>query len=308
MAWKILGGGNNNSDDIDDPIVNPGGSENPGSSDNPGGSENPGNSGPSTTPSDDEIELDWADDEKYPFIPQTKIAGNCSSAVGKYKLYIQSPKSGKPVLDIIRISDDEKAEPAIHINVTGAGKMSCSLPEGTHVAKDAIYTLYLSAFTAQETKFTITDDNGKYLCYVYFKDGTGKKSYGTFDDVEEPREEVPPVDDDGNINWDGIDFITDGAGGGIYNNKYKVYGPDLEEIVNIQDPGWEGQTGPGIYVKAAVTIKTCSLGEDRSEYYIQGGGIILYLTTFESKVTEFTITDVNGKEIDCAVYYVDGAE
>ena len=321
------GGGNNNSDDIDDPTVNPGGSENPGSSDNPGGSENPGNSGPSTTPSDDEIELDWADDEKYPFIT---IAAGCESAAGKYKIYIQSPKSGKPALDNIRMSEYEKAEPAIHINVTGDGQMSCSLPEEAYVAKNAIYTLYLSAFTVQETKFTITDNNGKYLCYVYFKDGTGKKSYGTFDDVEEPRDETPPVGDDGNIDWDNPNLNWVGYDGEFsqYADTYKVIvnGKSVDSISNvtlgsIQKPGGLSFVKkPGIYMSFhGVTAPTkseyntcCTLeggadysndeSEDAHAYAIDGTGFWFYLDNFTEKETEFTVTFNNAPEFKITVY------
>lgn len=67
------GGGNNNSDDIDDPTVNPGGSENPGSSDNPGGSENPG---PSANPGTGYLEL--------PIIP----AGNQNTKVDGAGIWI----------------------------------------------------------------------------------------------------------------------------------------------------------------------------------------------------------------------------
>ena len=38
------------------------------------------------------------------------------------------------------------------------------------------------------------------------------------------------------IDWDGYDWIGDGAGGGAYSNKYKLAADGDQGVVNIQHP------------------------------------------------------------------------
>ena len=114
-------------------------------------------------------------------------------------------------------------------------------------------------------------------------------------------------EDAADINWGSIRVVgRDGNVDAQWESKFKVYVPGNKlNIGTLQQPVWDGLAGPGIYVSTDSGISVCSLGEDRSEYYIQGAGILLYLTTFESKVTKFTITNATEK-IECYVWYEDG--
>jgi len=101
-------------------------------------------------------------------------------------------------------------------------------------------------------------------------------------------------------DWSGIDFAGDGAGGGTYANKYKFYS-NTGSLVNIQHPGFAAEAG--LYVTFPSGISSCSLGT--GNYDIQGAGVILHLSAFTAKETQFTITDATGTHT-CYVYYADG--
>ncbi|MCR5429610.1 MAG: hypothetical protein K6E58_00055, partial [Eubacterium sp.] len=58
---------------------------------------------------------------------------------------------------------------------------------------------------------------------------------------------------------------------------------------------------PGMYVTFPQGISDCSL----SGYAVQGAGIVIYISNFTQKVTEFTVTYGNTTET-CYVYYADG--
>lgn len=50
---------------------------------------------------------------------------------------------------------------------------SCSLAANECVLEGSGIVMYLSAFTAKETKVVVTDaNNTEYICYVYYADGT----------------------------------------------------------------------------------------------------------------------------------------
>lgn len=54
-----------------------------------------------------------------------------------------------------------------------AADISCSLPSGKYATQGASILLYVSAFTAQETKVTVTCNSGQeYVFTIYYKDGT----------------------------------------------------------------------------------------------------------------------------------------
>lgn len=138
------------------------------------------------------------------------------------------------------------------------------------------------------------DDNGGYKTdYAYGYIGKGS--------VDTPIETTSsPVGETG-LNWSGISYAGDGAGGGTYSNKYKFYcANDKVSLVNIQN-GFE--TEPGLYVTFPTGISSCSLGTDA--YYIQGAGILLHLSAFTLQETQFTVTDATGT-YTCYVYYADG--
>ncbi|WP_191018203.1 hypothetical protein [Treponema zioleckii] len=108
------------------------------------------------------------------------------------------------------------------------------------------------------------------------------------------------------INWDSVNWLGNGSGDGKNTDKYKIKG-DVKEIVNIQKPGWENLKEAGIFVVMNSGISECSLGSgtDKTDFYIQGAGILLYLSNFTQKETEFTITDTTGPHT-VTVYFADG--
>lgn len=106
----------------------------------------------------------------------------------------------------------------------------------------------------------------------------------------------------GPINWDAFSWIGDGAGGGAYNNKYKLAAADSQNVINIQQPAWA--SAAGIYTEFPAGISSCNLGE--GNYKIQGAGIILYLSAFTLQETEVKVT-VASVEHTFSVYYADGS-
>lgn len=100
-------------------------------------------------------------------------------------------------------------------------------------------------------------------------------------------------------DWSTISYAGDGAGGGAYANKYKFYAED-GNLVNIQKPGFADEAG--FYVTFPTGISECSVNGA-----IQGAGIVIYLSNFTKKVTEFTVTYAGGTST-CYVYYEDGEE
>ena len=110
------------------------------------------------------------------------------------------------------------------------------------------------------------------------------------------------------INWNSIPWLGNGSGDSNNTDKYKGKG-DVKNFINIQQPSWDGVTGPGIYVEFGSGISSCTLGTgtDKTDFYIQGAGILLYLSSFTQKETTFTITDAQG-EHEVTIYYADGSD
>ena len=109
------------------------------------------------------------------------------------------------------------------------------------------------------------------------------------------------------IDWSSYEWLGDGAGGGAYNNKYKVAPATGQEVVNIQQPGFAAE--PGIYTNFPVAIDDatkaeCSLPDGK--YAIQGAGIVMYLSAFTAKETEVVIKDNIGTVYTFTVFYADG--
>ena len=112
------------------------------------------------------------------------------------------------------------------------------------------------------------------------------------------------LDDSGSIDWSTINFL--GSDGARHENQYKASG-DVAKIISVQRPGWDGVSEDGIYIECATGISACSLGVDKTNFYIQGAGILIYLSNFTAKETTFTITDATGAH-NVVVFYADGAE
>ena len=103
------------------------------------------------------------------------------------------------------------------------------------------------------------------------------------------------------IDWSGYQWLGDGAGGGVYSNKYKVAPAEGQNVVNIQQPAWAAE--PGIYTSDfGGAITSCSLGDKCA---IDGGGIVLYLSAFTQQETEVTVVAALGSKT-FTVYYADG--
>ena len=106
------------------------------------------------------------------------------------------------------------------------------------------------------------------------------------------------------IDWSTINFlVSDGA---RHENQYKASG-DVKVVTSVQRPAWEGVTEDGIYIECGSGISACSLGTDKTNFYIQGAGILLYLSNFTAKETTFTITDTTGAH-NVTVFYADGTD
>jgi len=106
------------------------------------------------------------------------------------------------------------------------------------------------------------------------------------------------VSADSGVDWSTIQFLGDGAGGGAYTNKYKVYAPDAREIVNIQKPGWASEAG--FYIAFPAGITECSVPAS-----IDGAGIVLHLSAYTAQETRVVIKS-GATEWVCWVYYADG--
>ena len=77
------------------------------------------------------------------------------------------------------------------------------------------------------------------------------------------------------IDWSGIGWLGNGSGNAAYTEKYKVSlgDPAPSNVVNIQQPGWAGVTGPGIYVEyPSAAFGDCSIAD--GNMYKQGAGIL----------------------------------
>lgn len=100
-------------------------------------------------------------------------------------------------------------------------------------------------------------------------------------------------------DWSTIAFLGDGAGGGMYSNKYKVEAAFGQNVVNIQLDGDK----PAIYSYFSAAVTSCSLSAD--QYRMNGAGIYLYLTAFTAKETAVSV-EAGGVNYDFKVFYADG--
>ena len=182
------------------------------------------------------------------------------------------------------------AEKGIYVTVP-AGISSCTV---NGAIDGAGMILYLSSFTAKETEVTITHGLGSCTFWVYYADGTDGGGEGG--EAPDPTPEPEP----GVIDWSSIAWLGNGSGLPENTDKYKISQNCLQQVVNIQKPGWADE--PGIYVTASGAIASCSLNGA-----IDGAGIVLYLSSFSTKETEVTINYAGGS---CTfwVYYADGTE
>ena len=105
------------------------------------------------------------------------------------------------------------------------------------------------------------------------------------------------------VDWSTYEFLGDGAGGGAYSNKYKVAKVDGMNVANIQAPGGNLGTTPGIYVSfdGIGAIVNCDL----ESYNVEGGGMIMHLSSFTSQETKVTVNCALGSKVFW-VYYADG--
>lgn len=105
------------------------------------------------------------------------------------------------------------------------------------------------------------------------------------------------------VDWSAYEFLGDGAGGGAYSNKYKVSAATNLNIVNIQKPGWSTEAGIYVHFSNIGAITTCDL----PGYNVDGGGMVMHLSSFIAKETQVNVTCAAGS---CTfwVYYADGTE
>lgn len=108
------------------------------------------------------------------------------------------------------------------------------------------------------------------------------------------------------IDWDSVDWLGDGAGGGAYTEKYKaVVSPELTGgaggfINNIQLHG-----GVAAIHIAMPSAAFGAFSLDKSQYDLEGAGFFPHLDIFKEKETVFTVvcSDVT---YTFTVFFVDG--
>lgn len=99
------------------------------------------------------------------------------------------------------------------------------------------------------------------------------------------------------IYWS--NWMGDGAGDGLYSEKYKVQDVNGVNPVNIQKPGFA--TEAGIYINFPAAVTSVSISSD-----IDGAGIILHLSALTAEYTTVKVACADGQSFTFMVYYVDG--
>lgn len=101
------------------------------------------------------------------------------------------------------------------------------------------------------------------------------------------------------IYWS--DWMGDGAGGGLYSEKYKVQDVNGVSPVNVQHPGWA--TEDGIYITFPAAVSSVSVSAD-----IDGAGICLHLSALTAEYTTVLVSCADGQSYTFLVYFVDGTK
>lgn len=227
--------------------------------------------------------VDW---NQYEFLVDGAGGGKYTN---KYKV---SAADGLSVVNIQQPGFTD--QPSIYATVP-AGISDCNVSSAIQGAGIA---LHLSAFTAQETPVTINYAGGSCTFWVYYADGTVGEGGGETPDPgtgeggeDEGEDDIPETD---GINWETIDWVP------ASDDKYKVFGECLTQVINVQKPAWAAEKG--IYVTVPAGISDCSVAAA-----IDGAGAVLYLSSFTVQETEVTINHGLGS-CTFTVYYADGTE
>lgn len=128
--------------------------------------------------------------------------------------------------------------------------------------------------------------------------------------VYNPREVKAGQSDAASYDYSTTAWLGDGAGGGKYNNKYKL-APlrGVSNIDNIQKPPFA--TADGIYMALATDdVKKVTVnGTETSEYDMQGAGMLLHLAAMTEKYNDILIYNSKG-EAFAELYglYADGTD
>ena len=190
------------------------------------------------------------------------------------------------------------SEIGIYMTFPAAG-IECNLT-GISVQGAGII-MHLSSFTAKETEVVVNYAGGSCTFWVYYADGTeGGSDEGGEEPDPTPDPEPEPEPEPGAIDWSSIGWLGNGSGQAEYTDKYKIYHECLKDVVNIQKPGFADEVG--VYLTVNGAISDCTVNGA-----IQGGGMVVYLSSFTAKETEVTINYAGGS---CTfwVYYADGTE
>ena len=209
----------------------------------------------------------------------------------KYKMHIKTDTEN-PKVDIIQKYKDTEA--SIYVNCGGI-PVDTSLGSNNFAVVGSGLYLYLTNFTAKETKFIITVAGKEYESYVYNADGMGTDDKTVAPDEDEDDEPEEPVDVPEGLTWDNNDKVTVLEG-------YKVYvgNPEVLDKNNnngdIQIKNWDGEDGIYFACKNAVEL-SCSLKNSA----VQNATVLVYLSNFaESEETAFKLF-CDGQESVCVV-------
>lgn len=124
-----------------------------------------------------------------------------------------------------------------------------------------------------------------------------------------------------NVEWDDVNWLGDGAMGGLLTDTYKavvideptlIIPFDAEQqplvegvnIINLQN--WDGRAA--VYISLPLPAVNTNLTTDDSGYHIEGAGLYLFIDKLSRKETVISIEMLYGNTAQVAIYWKDGYE
>ena len=235
-----------------------------------------------------------------------------------YKIYVS--ENNKVAAWLIQARYDQSAISGHTYKVTAkiTTDKNASIGIKEDLSNEADAPVYTDISAGQQATLTGTYTVSQDAIRVMFELGSGVEAGTTitFDSItiedvtstevttQQETTQQQTTQSSGEIDWNSITFLEDGANGGASANRYKFYCSDSRvAAVNIQLPGFG--TAAGIYATFPAGISSSSLSSDL--YDIQGAGVILHLDAFTEEYTTFTVTDALGT-YTCVVYNAKAGE